>query len=197
MANFRNYNFDQSEVAAIALDTTNGHFLWIAFVQKDGACLLKKVAAHDLSQTYFSISVPVTSINAICVFGSNIYVAVTDSTYAIYVYNLSTPFTSYSLFTKAELSLTEAPIEITSDATNIYFLTAGVSDTAQIVQLDSYSFYITTIDLIESGLEIRNAVSFTIDASSNLWVVVSAIPGELYRVFLQSGSWQLQRTELP
>jgi hypothetical protein len=197
MAKFRDFKFDYSEVSAVAVDTSNGQFLWIAFKQKSGACLLRKVSAHDLSQVYFSMSLPVTSINAMIVLGSVIYLAVTDTTYAVYAYYTSSPLSGLIVFTKAEMNLNESPITMTSDASNVYFLTQGISDPAQIASIDSGSSYVSTIDLTESGLEVKNAVSLTADDSGDFWVITSDEPIGLYRVFFSSGSWTLQETFLP
>lgn len=199
MANFRDFKFDQSEVSAMAVDTDNGQYLWIAFKQKDGVCLLKKVSAHDLSQTYFSVSVPVTSINAMVILNSVIYLAVTDSTYAIYAYSTSSPLSGSLLYTLAELNLVESPIAMVANTTNFYLLTAGESsgEPAQIAILDSDGNYVETIDLLQSAILVKYAISFTIDDDDNFWVVTENDPSELYRVFNQYSAWQIQENILP
>lgn len=198
MANFRNYQFNQSEVTAIAIDTYGGQFLWIAFTQKDGTCRLQKVSAHDLTQVYFTLELEVDSINCMKVLDQLIYIGVTHATDAVYAYYISAPLSYVSIFTKSELSLTESPIAVTSTATYVYFLTPGSEsgNEAQIVNFDNAGSTVETINLTESGLLVSNAVSVTIDASDNLWVVTSSNPAELYRVFYESSTWQLQQTIL-
>ena len=198
MATFRDYQFDYSEVMAIAGDTYGGQFLWIAFKLKNGTCRLQKVSAHDLSQAYFTLELAVDSINCMKVIGQLIYVGITHATDAVYAYYTAAPLSSVSIFSKSELSLNESPIAVTSNSTYVYFITAGASsgNEAQMVYFDDSGNAVETVDLTESGLAIIDAVSVTIDASDNLWIVTSADPAELYRVFFQSGGWQLEETIL-
>jgi len=198
MADFKNYQFAYSEVSAIATDIYGGQFLWIAYKLKAGTCRLEKVSAHDLTQVYFTIELAVTSINCLKVLDQLLYVGVTHATNAVYVYAVNAPLTSVSIYTKSELTLTEAPIAITVDATYAYFLTAGATlgNEAQIVSFDTSGSTVETINLTQSGILVQNAISITIDSNDNLWVITTADPTELYRVFYQSGAWQIQETIL-
>jgi hypothetical protein len=198
MAIYKSYQFDWSEVTAIAVDDTNGHYLWIAFKAVDGACLLKKVSAHDLSQTYYAISVPVTSINHLIVLGNYVYASVTDATYAIYSYYTSSPLSIYSTFTKTALSITEDIIGCCKSTTNVYFATTGdiSAEEAKIVSINSTAAYVETIALAESGIFAQNVSSITIDALNNLWVIDSGDPARLYRVYYSSGAWHIAETIL-
>lgn len=197
MADFRNYQFTYSEVSAIAVDTNTGQFLWIAFTLKDGTCRLQKVSARDITQVYFTLELAVTSINSIKVLDDYLYVAVTHATTAVYVYNTTTPLSNVTLFTKTDLSISESPIAIAISATIVYILTPGLlsGEEAKLITFNVNGSFIETVDLLESGLMVTNAVSLTVDSNDNIWIVTSSDPSSLYRVFY-SGTWQLQETIL-
>lgn len=196
MAQFNSYQYNQAQITAIAIDTTNGQFLWIAFAKVGTTCMLKKVSANDISQVYFSQSFTVDSINAIQIIGDVIYIAVTHATIAAYAMAVASPLTIQLPFTKTTLGVDEAPICGTQDSTQIYFLTPGTDsgENAKIVTFDNAGAFVETIDLQESGMTVTNATSFTIDSDSDFWVVTENSPSELYRVFYESGGWQLQET---
>lgn len=197
MTTFKDYKFTQSEVSAIAVDTNSGEFLWIAYTLKAGTCLLRKVAAHDLTQVYFSISLPVLAINDMKLLGTKLFVAISHATLGAYVITVTNPLSSQTTITLSSMGIVESPIAIGIGATKTYFLTPGVlsGENARLILFNSSGTYNSTVDLTESALVVLNAVSLTVDASENIWVVTSADPAELYRVFF-SGTWQLEETIL-
>ena len=198
MDNFRDYKFNQSQITALAIDTNNGQFLWIAYAKKDGLCLLQKVSAHDLNQVYFSIPMDVDSINSMIILGSTLYVAVTHALEAVYLFDVATPLTVEIRFYKEDFSFTESPIAVISGPNKVYCLTPGTGsgDISQIAILDDTGNYVETIDLQQSAIQVKNAISLALDTSNNIWVVTDGDPTKLYRVFFQSGGWIIDETIL-
>ena len=138
----------------------------------------------------------VTSINSIVILGPLLYVAVTHATEAVYLFDIGAPLSEEIRFFKSDLSLTESPIEVVSSITNVYFLTPGneSGNVAQIAVIDDAGEYVETINLIQSPIEITNAISLAVDSNEYLWVVTDGDPTKLYRVFFQSAEWQIQET---
>jgi len=196
MANFKDYLFNQSQITTIVVDQNSGNFLWIAYTAVDGECLLQKVSASDLTQVFFSVYLPVTSINSIKILGTFLYAAVTHATIAVYKISVTTPLTSQTTYIKSTLGITESPIAITTSATVVYFLTPGIisGEEAKLVLFTSGS-YDETVDLIESAILIDNAVSLTVDSNEDIWIVTSDDPTKLYRVFFTTG-WEIEETTL-
>jgi len=193
MPNFTDYRFSQSKVVAQAID---GQYLWIAYELKDSVCLIRKVSAHDLTQIYFSISLSVTSINAMKVLNGIVYVGVTHATTAFYLLATGNPISSQTIITRSAVLIDESSIAVTASATNVYFLSPGnqSGNNAQIVSFDIDGYYVETIELLKSGIVVSNAISIAVDSSDNLWVVTTSDPTELYRVYFQSGGWEIQQT---
>lgn len=199
MATFRDFQFSHSTISDIATDTNNGNFLWIAFAQYNDTCRLQKVSANDPSQVYFTIELDVDSINRIMVLDDRLFVSVTHVVYSVYVYSVNTPLSSYSIFTTSELSLNSTLVDVTANATNIYFVSeaTGSSETAQIVSFDTNGNHDETIELSYDSIVVANAISITIDSSDDMWVVTNTNPSYLYRVYFESGGWKISDTELP
>jgi hypothetical protein len=198
MPNFKDVLFNYSKISAMALDLNENQYLWLAYTLKSGTCRLQKVSVHNVTQVYFTIELPVTSINAMKVLGEYLFIAITDNTYAAYILNVTNPLSSQVAVTKSSLSLDESPIDVQISSTNAYFLTPGSQsgNHAQLASYNNLATYEETIDLTFSGLLVANAVSFTIDLSDNMWVITNSNPTELYRVWFQSGGWEIELTTL-
>jgi hypothetical protein len=198
MATFKDYILNQKQVSFIVVDSNGGEFLWIAYAKSGTTCLLQKVSAYDLTQVYFSVSLAVDAVIDMRVLENKLYIIVEHSSYAIYVITVTNPLSSQTAFTKTELDITETPIALTTSATNVYALTAGVSsgENSKIVSFDSVGDYVETIDLMQSAITVDNAVSLTADSNDNIWIVTDDDPALLYRVYLQSGAWIIEETTL-
>jgi len=183
MTIIRNYNFDTTKITALAVDSSNGEFIWIGFAKNaSNVCILQKVSAHDLSQVYYEMELPVDEISFIHIFGSYLYVAVDDSIYLYYKISLSSPLTIQT-GVAIPSGINEVPLSILDDDTYIYILTPGIAigENAKIIKFSSALVFQETIDLGET-----NSVGFTI-SGTDIWVVTSSSPSKLIRVYQLSG----------
>lgn len=197
MGFFRDYKYSSTQVTAIASDTNGGNFVWVAFKASGGNCLLLKVSATDLNQVYFTVVVPVSSINDMLVVNGYIFLAVTHPSIFSIAYSVSQPLTTF-VTSAYPAGVTESPVVLTVDGSNnVYFLTPGLSagTYATIVEVTSLNVLVQAIVLAQTPIFISNASSFTIDGSSNFWVITANQPGVLCRVWFTS-VWNLQQTSL-
>lgn len=194
--NFTDYRYNLTNITALAVDTNNGKYVWLAFANQGGSCLLKKVSAFNMNQVYYTITVPVTSINAMLVTNSQVFLAVTHSTIFNYAYSVTNPLTS-SVFINKPSGVVESPIGIGLDGSALYFLTPGVSsaEPSKLIHVNSSNSYIETISLEASGILITDASCITVDTSHNIWVATSTNPSILARVWNSSG-WHIEETRL-
>ena len=208
---FSDYKYSLTKVTAIALDESivGNPYIWIAFAQNsNGVCLLKKVSSSNLSQVYYTISVPATSINAMLVVNSKIFLAVTpllSGTYQnafLWAYSVTNPLTQWTYINKpigsGDLEITESAIALTTDGTSyVYALTPGIESgtVATIVQATIANIYNATIPLEVSAVLVRDASCITIDASNNLWISTNTSPSSLIRVW-NTGVWNIEETLL-
>jgi hypothetical protein len=189
MSSFKSYQFNQSQVSAMA---TDGMYIWLAFSTTVGECVLKKVSGRDLSQVYFSVSLPVESITNLFVLGDYIYATIVAETYVLYRLSTSSPFTSQNAYTKSELSISEYFISGVTDGTNLYLLTPGIESgiNAKVVVIDDSGYLLETVDL--NGDEIiEDANSIAVDNNDNLWITTSGALTNIYRVFYESAQWKI------
>lgn len=195
---YNDYQYGLQQVTAICIDTLNANYLWVAMAQNNGTCLLKKVSAFDPLQVYYTVSVPVSSINAMSIINGYIYLAVTHPTIFSIAYSLTNPLVTFISMNKPG-GVTEGPISLISDATDIYFLTSG--DTpgtfSTVVRTNLLNVFQETVVLNFDSIAVHNAISINIDSSFNLWIITNQIPGNLIRLWTTSGHiWNLQQTQL-
>jgi len=197
MPTFNDYQFTQSQITAIVSDVANGQYVWVAYTQKDTFCLLQKVSAHNLSQVYYSISLPVSSINGLAIAGNNLFVAVNHSTIAAYIISISAPLSSQIQILKSTVSLTLSPFAVIASTDFAYFLTQTTGLYPQLVSFNKLGIYQHTYTLNQSGIIASNAVSLTVDNNENLWIIDNSNPTNLFRVWFGTGStFYLQQTIL-
>ena len=197
MPTFNSYQLAQSKVTAIAVDTNNGNYVWIAYEQENTFCLIQKVSAINPKSVYYSISLPVTSINSMCVCGINLFVAVTDSVKSGYIISVTSPLSTQTTILKSAISGDSSPIAVVASANYAYFLTQGTTYTSQISYFTSLGVWQTTINLSKYSIAVYNSVSLTVDANENLWIINNTSPTHLFRVWFQSGGlWDIQQTIL-
>jgi hypothetical protein len=194
-ASFNDYKYNLSKVTATCIDTTvtGNPYLWIAFAQKNGVCLLKKVSAFNPLQVYYTVQVPASAINALVVVNGFIFVAVTHATYFLFAYSVTNPLTTFSTINKPA-GVTESPIGLTTDGSAfVYALTPGIitATVANIIQITGANVFSATIPL--TG--ITNVSCITIDASNNLWCSTNESPASLIRVW-NTGVWNIETTVL-
>jgi len=183
--NIRNFNFNTTEVTAIASDTNNGDKIWIAFAKNSNdVCWVKKVSANDLTQVYFEFSLTVDAITDILWFDEDyLYITVDDDTNLFYMTNPQAPTYPGPEAVLIPSGINEAPISIKDDGTYIYLLFPGsaIGEDAKICKYNDTSF-VETIDL--TG--INDAIGMTIDGT-DIWVVTNESPSKLIRVYQISG----------
>ena len=201
---FQDYKYGLTKITSIAIDTNNGNYLWLAFAKNsNNVCLLKKVSANNLSQVYYTVSVPVNSINAMVVVNGYIFLAVTPLSSGTYLnvfswaYSVSNPLTTWN-YINNPVGVDESPIGIGVGSTNLYFLTPGIisAEEAKIVSITTSNVYVETINLSQSAILVRNASCITVDASNNLWVGTNTTPSNLIRVWKPSSIWEIEETSL-
>ena len=198
MSLIKNFNFSEKEVSAIAIDEVSRNFLWIAFKQNTlGNCVIKKVSAFDLYQTYFNVNLAVTEIVKLGPTSPYIFAAVQNNTNYAYRYSLSNPLASPTAMARPS-GVNENPVDFVIGTSNIFFLFPGSisGEVAKIVKTSLSGTFVETIDLEQSGDQVLNAKSITIDTNDNLWVVTYTDPSELVRVYDPGSGYILQITEI-
>ena len=196
---FKNYNFDKTEVTALATDTNNGEFLWIAF-SKDittGTCTLRKVSAHNLNQIFYTIELAVDKISRLKVHDTSIYLAVEHSTIMGYKILVTNPLTSQTVITRP-VSIIENPVDIAVGDTYLYYLFPGdlSGENAKIVKIDTDGDIEETIDLAVTAEIITEARGITFE-NDTLWIVTHTDPVELVRVYqISGGIWEFSVTTI-
>jgi len=179
MTEIKNYNFSESELVHIVVDTANGQYLWCLFANN-----LKKVSAHNPLQTYFDIDQDEVLVRGF-ISGSYIYLAVNDASLIGKRYSLSNPVSTSTDFS-LPAGITEAPIDVVASGSDLFFLIPGIAsgENAKIVKMSTAGVYDQTIDLAT----VANAVSFTYDGT-DLWVITNETPAEYIRVYFD-GIWK-------
>jgi hypothetical protein len=188
MTLIKSYIYNEKEISSIIRDTSDNGYLWVSFNQDlNGVCLLKKVSANDVLQTYFNIEIETNNIIKMIIQGSYIFVLLNDDNYIVNKYSLSNPLSTSSSFNNPS-GVNQIPVDITSDESNIYILFPGNTSgtNAKICVFSLSGTFSETIDLVG----INNASSFSIDSNDNIWVVTDESPAELVRVYDDSG-WQI------
>lgn len=198
MSNFKDTKLNLSLITAMAIDTHNSNYLWVAY-QKNalGVVLLQKVSALDPTQVYFNVYVPVDGITSIKVKNNLVFVACQHSTIFGYAYSNTNPLTSWTYINRP-IGVIENPIDIGVGATNLYFLTPGnaTGEVAKIINITQNNSYVETISIQATALQANNAKAITVDGSENCWVVTDANPSSLFRVYKVSGIWYFAETVL-
>lgn len=192
----KNYNYSENTITTSIIDTQNGSFVWLGFAQDtDGNCAFQKLSASNPLQNYFDIDIAVTEIVKATISGQYIYLALSDSSLIGKRYNLANPLSTV-LIKDFEIpaGITEAPVDIASDGTYVYFLTPGdLSGTnSKITKFTIAGVYDSTIDLST----ITNASSFTIDENDEIQVITYESPVKLVRVYDLATTPQYSTTEI-
>lgn len=183
--------FDFSSLPKVTMmvsDETN-EFMWIGIDQNsDGNCILRKVGKFNLNQVYFSINKSVTKIIEGSVNSSNIYVAYNDSSLLGERLSLTNPLTSTTQIS-IPVGITESPVDVKADDTNVYYLIPGSASgtNAKILRYNTSGVLQETIDLTKSGNTVTNATSIDIASNGDIWAVTNNNPAEYVRVFELSG----------
>lgn len=204
---FRDYKYGITQVTAIVVDTTNANYVWIAFSQNSNKlCLLKKVSAFDLSQVYYTVQVPVASINGMVIANNHIFLAVSPEPTSAspnafcYMYSVTNPLTSFT-FINRPVGVDENPVALSKGASNVYLLTPGIisATPAKVINVTQLNVFVETIVLQESALLVIEASTIVVDAIENLWVATNQAPSHLIRIFKTAESapdWEFQETIL-
>lgn len=204
MSLFRDYQYNSTQVTATCTDTTNGNYVWIAFAYNNGACILKKVSAYDCSQVYFTVSVPVASINAMVVANSQIFLAVTplltgsNTSLFCLAYSVTNPLTTFTTLNFPS-GVVESPVAIAVGASLIYFLTPGnLSGTAaKIIAVTTSNVFSVTITMQVSAVFVHHASAITVaTGTGDIWVATNQSPVQLIRCFLVTSVYHFAETTL-
>jgi len=188
----KKFNYSETEISDIAVDTNNSEYLWVAFKQDtSGNCTLQKLSAHNPLQKYFDIDIVATEISKIIINSTNIYIALNDVTYFAKIYSVTNPLSDVTSIAIPS-GITQKPIDIVV-GDNLYILLPGSTSgtNAKICMFSTAGVYSETIDLPT----VTNAESFTIDSNNNLWIVTNELAAKLIRVY-DDGGWTIQSTTL-
>lgn len=190
MTIFRRISYSDQKAILLSVNDSGNQFLWLATDQdSDNNCHILKTSSFDPSQIFFDIERAVDGVVEATILGSFIYLAYQDESLLGEKVSLTNPLTTTTEISKPE-EVTEDPVDILDDDTNIYFLIPGSASgtNAKILKYSTTPSLVETIDLTKSGSTVTNAVSFTYDnASGDIWIVTSASPTEKVRVFQDSG----------
>ena len=190
MTSSKRFTYSEPTISAKKSDETN-NFVWIAYEQDtDNNCNIKKLYGFDLDQVFFSIDKSVDKIVDIDVDGTNVYLAYEDSTLLGEILDQGTPVaTTTDISMPSGITITEFPVAIVVNGTDLYFLLPGSasSTNAKILKYNTDGIFQDEIDLTKSGATVTNATSLTVDANNDIWVVTNNSPAEYVRVQQLSG----------
>ena len=190
MTNTRFTLSNNQVVASVSDDTQSGSlFWWLGFSQNtSGNCIIKKVGGFNLNQTFYTVTRAVTGINEFHRSSTNLYVVYNDTTRFVERISLTNPLSDTS-FIGFPSGVTESPVSTYYDGTELWVLTPGLSgNNARVLRYSSTLTLQNNIDLNKTGSTVTNAVSITVDSSSNVWVLTSNSPAEFVRVYDTGGS---------
>lgn len=183
-----NYNFNQTEISAIIVDTYAGNYLWLSFIKSGNYCILKKVSANNPLQTYFSIEEEINAFKKFVIYSTSIYTAIDDTIYIGKRYSLLNPLTTTLNFNKP-IDANEAPIDIQVTSNFVFFLLPGniSGEHTKIYKFTLSGAYVETINL----LTVQNVSSFVVIDNTNIWAVTNTSPTELVKIY-NDGSWNYE-----
>jgi len=185
MTQINKYNYTESQVTALVVDTTNAEYLWVGFSLNDSVCNFKKVSANKPDQVYFSIDLSVTAINRIISSGTSVYAVVNDTSILCRRFLKTNPVTTTVDF-DIPVSVNEAPVDALVSGSYIYFLTPGSvsGENAKILKYTLTGTYTETIELST----VTSAKALTInEVSGEFWIITYASPSQYIRVYQTSG----------
>lgn len=195
----RREEFTNKETISAIVAEQNNNFLWIAFqINSDGDIIILKTSATEPNQIYFEITREFDEVIGLKTDTNNLYAIYKDTNILAEVFNLFNPLTSYTQISRPE-TINEDPIDFTIDNSYIYILLPGnlSGEIAKILIYDiSTKNLQETIELSQSGTDIINAKSISIDDSSNLWVATYTDPVQLVRVYNPGSGYILQITNI-
>ena len=185
----RHFTYIEKQITAQVVDQSYNQ-LWLAFKQDtSGHCALQKMSAFDPSQLYYNIDISVDEITKMFINSSYLYLAYDDSSLIGARYSVSNPLNTSSDFS-IPAGITESPVDILVSGSDLWYLTpgSGTGENAKLVKMSLTGVYDETIDLIETGNIITNAISLTEDTvSGDLYIVTNNSPSELVRVYQTTG----------
>ena len=181
---FINYNWTLTKVTSIIRDD---NYIWAAFLGSLGNTILYKAAAFNPKWKYYEVTPTVDEITRMKIVSNYLYCAVNDSVYLGLVYSTSNPLSLYCTIDRP-VGINEETIDITYDASYVYFLTAGEAsgENAKVVKYSKATgsplvcTYVETIDL--NSPIINNASGITIDSDGNIWVVTNETQSKLIKI---------------
>lgn len=188
MTIIKNYNFTESTITAIVLDTNTTNHLWVAFGSN-----LKKVSANKPTQVYYNLDLTVTSIDKLYVSGTYVYLAIDDATLIGRRYAVLNPLTSYTDYA-LPVGISEAPVDVLVYGSYVYFLIPGEisGSNAKIIKFGLTGTYSSTIDLTT----VNYAKSFCLDTNNEIRVVCNTSPAQIIRVYNLSTTPQFSSTTI-
>lgn len=192
--NIKNYNFSESKVTAHIVD---GNYVWIAFLGSSGSTTLKKVSAHDLSQTYFEITITSDQITALKIDSSYLYGSLESDDYVAFKLNKDNPLAADPIYFDKPGDISETPTDLVISGSDVFILIPGEASgtNAKILKYSITGTLSSTIDLAVSGDIVNYARTMTFDGSNDIWIATYENPCKLVKVNTTSEtfeSWLIQ-----
>jgi hypothetical protein len=185
----RRHSYTENKITALLKDSS-GNYLWIAFLGSGGTSTLYRTTIFNPSVKYFDVDITGDEITGIVQDSSYLYCVLDDDDYIIVRVSKSSPISGLSYISKPG-AISESPIDLTIDSTNLYLLIPGIASgtNAKILKYPKSTLVLSdTYDLNLSGKDpIYNAKSITVDDNGNLWVVNYDSPSKLIKVWETSG----------
>ena len=179
------YSFSNNKISAILVD---GYYIWVAYIN-GGTVYLDKVSIFNPYLRYFRATFSVNEITRIKLSGDYLYLSVDSTNYIGIQVERENPLTGYTYINKP-VGITEKSIDLALDSNDLFLLIPGEEsgEYTKILKYDQSSLTLTTtIELSESGKEITNSRTMTIDDENNLWIATYTDPISLVKVYEESG----------
>jgi len=197
------YNFDLTEVSAIAIDiSTNQEYIWIAFKKNSlNYCEIRKVSPRDINQVYFVVKLDVEEITCMEVFEGRLFVGV-ESNYPIIGYSIAkfNPLSDVKIITITNENYHEKPVDLTcyhssGYGDHCYFLLPGNNNNSKALIID-YHKNLEDVSEIHYNLSpiVIDTNTINHDVDGNLWITTTENESRLIKLMF-NGSGDVNSRE--
>jgi len=179
---------NNKRISASKSDLTNNG-IWITFAKdSDNNVIIERQSAFDPEQNFFSLTRTVDAVNDLDIDSSNLYVAYSDTTLLGEIISLNNPLT-ITITISRPVGLTEDPVAILVNATDLFFLIPGIlsGENASILRYDTSGVLQETIELTKTAETVINASTMDLSDIEDIWVGTNTDPAQFVRVFELSG----------
>ena len=119
----RDYSYSENRITAKRVD---GYYLWIAYLGSSGTCTLKKVDVNNPTLVYFDLTMNVSEITWMKIYGDYLYCSVDSSSYIGIKIDKDNPLGTGNIdYISKPVTTTEKSVDLAIDATYLYLLVSG------------------------------------------------------------------------